>query len=109
MSLSDLLHKDEPAFRQKLLKQLTALNIEDLPLGALAQASGVFRQESLQFDVLAIAASQAYIQVRLGLFFEEISALCPCSGDAPETEQRYCELELTVCAKQDKFHFSLLP
>jgi len=94
--------------KNDLLKALQKVSLDDVPLKLLAQHTGMFDDQSLQFSVLTISQNKSEQIIRLSLFFRELSNLCPCSGDDIEKHDGFCELLLTLNRHDRTAVFSLL-
>ena len=97
-----------PDFDKTVLQALSKLEIELLPLKELASSSGLFVQDSLQFSILNKQATGNHLVLKLGVFYQEISSMCPCSGEDPETIDGHCEIKMTINKPDGLTHFSLL-
>ena len=91
---------DTPDFEQQLLQALKQLEPYHLPLKQVAQFSGLFVQDSLQFSLLGKREDDQQLILKLSVFYQEISTMCPCSGQESEKIEGHCEMEMTV-DKQD--------
>ena len=89
-----------PDFEAELLRALKQLDTDDLPLKQLAQYSGLFDKNSLEFSVLSKRETEHQLIMKLGVFYQEISSMCPCTGDGPETAEGHCEMQMSI-DKQD--------
>ena len=87
-------------FDEKLLMALSKFSASQLPLKQVAQFSGLFDQDSLQFSILAKDENDEAILVKLGVFYHEIANCCPCSGEEAQNMAGHCELLLSI-NKQD--------
>ena len=91
-----------------LLKALSKLDPCQLPLKQLAQYSGLFDQDSLQFSILAKDENDEAILVKLSLFYQEISNPCPCSGEELENMAGHCELMLYLDKRDGSANLKIL-
>ena len=82
-----------------------------LPPGILpllqAASRGVPDDREIRIMLLDAVDDQDGIQVRVGIFFNEILAGCSC-GDQPMSLQSYCELQVDIDKRTAEARFSLL-
>ncbi|NNJ91943.1 MAG: hypothetical protein HKP55_09725 [Gammaproteobacteria bacterium] len=97
-----------PEFETELLQALKQLEVDQLPLKQAASFSGLFVQDSLQFSLLNQHESDQVLMLKLSVFYQEISNLCPCSGDEPETSEGHCEIQMTIDKSDGLIDFSIL-
>lgn len=90
---------------QQALKKLPA---DQLPLKQLARYSGVFNEQSLQFSILNKDENDKNILVKLGVFYQELASLCPCSGEQPQSIDGHCEMMLCLNKQDGSTTFELL-
>ncbi len=79
---------------QALLLDLQKLDSRQLKLHHLAIASGAFNDDSLKFSLLKKPSSTNTREFKVGLFYQEYSNPCACSGDDAELIDGYCELSV---------------
>lgn len=97
-----------PAFEAELQQALKQLKCTDLPLKQAAHFSGVFVEDTLQVSSLNARDEEQCLIMKLSVFFQEISNLCPCSGDEPETVEGHCEMQMTINKSDGLVGFSVL-
>ena len=97
-----------PAFETELRQVLKQLEPAELPLKQVANFSGVFVEDTLQVSSLTEREEEQYLIFKLSVFYQEISNLCPCSGDEPETVEGHCEMQMTIDKSDGLVDFSVL-
>jgi hypothetical protein len=97
-----------PDFEPKLFQALKQLEPYHLPLKQVARFSGLFVQDTLQFSILAKQETQQQLKLKLGVFYQEISTMCPCSGQEPEKMEGHVEIEMTIDRQHGLINFSIL-
>jgi len=95
-------------FEAKLLQALKQLEANQLPLKQVASHSGHFVQDTLQFSILRKQETNEQLILKLGVFYQEISNQCPCSGDEPETMEGHCEMRMTLDKADGLIDFAIL-
>jgi hypothetical protein len=94
------------AFNETLKSELEALPPGILPL-LQAASRGVPDDREIRIMLLDAVDDQDCIQVKVGIFFNEILAGCSC-GDQPMSLQSYCELQVDIDKRTAEARFSLL-
>jgi len=97
-----------PGFEAELQQALKLLESTDLPLKQVANYSGVFVDDTLRFSLLHKQETGLKLILKLSVFYQEISNLCPCSGDEPETAEGHCEMQMTLDKNDGLVDFSIL-
>ena len=97
-----------PEFETELQLALKQLDVDHLPLKQIASFSGVFVQDTLQFSLLNKQESEQYLELKLSVFYQEISNQCPCSGDEPETEEGHCEMQMRIDKSDGSIDFAII-
>ncbi len=97
-----------PDFEQELQQALKQLEPYHLPLKQVARFSGLFVQDTLQFSILSKKETTDYLILKLSIFYQEISTMCPCSGQEPEKMEGHCEMEMTIDRKDGLIGFTIL-
>jgi hypothetical protein len=97
-----------PDFEAELQQALMQLESNDLPLTQVASHSGHFVQDTLQFSILSKQETDEQLILKFGVFYQEISNLCPCSGDEPETMEGHCEMQMTLDKGDGLIGFSIV-
>ncbi len=97
-----------PEFEQQLLEALKQLEPYHLPLKQVARFSGLFVQDTLQFSILRKNETDQNLLLKLSVFFQEISTMCPCSGQEPEKIEGHCEMEMLINKQDGLISFSIL-
>jgi hypothetical protein len=97
-----------PDFEAELQQALKQLDVNELPLKQVATCSGVFIQEGLGFSLLSTHENKQLLILKLGVFYQEISNLCPCSGDQPETVDGHCEMQMTINKSAGLIDFAIV-
>jgi len=98
----------QAGFDDELKQALAKMPADQLPLKQLAQYSGVFNEHSLQFSILNQDENDTLILLKLGVFYQEIASLCPCSGEQPEYIDGYCEVMMQLNKQDGNTSFELL-
>ncbi|MBF0264450.1 MAG: hypothetical protein HQL46_04200 [Gammaproteobacteria bacterium] len=86
----DIFSAEQNEISSKLKKYLLSLPPEKFSLGELTRFTGFIDNESFSFNILSIQKNSDTIQVKLGLFFNEIMGGCNCSEE-PFHEINYSE------------------
>ena len=97
-----------PQFRQELLEELQQLEPCQLPLKQVARFSGLFEQDGLQFSLLSNNEDEQLLILKLSVFYQEISSMCPCSGQEIEKIDGHCEMNMTINRQDGTVEFSIL-
>ena len=97
-----------PGFETELQQALKQLECADLPLKQIANFSGLFAEDTMQFSLLDKQETELCLTVKLSVFFQEISSQCPCSGEDPETMEGHCEMQMTIDKRDGLVNFSIL-
>lgn len=92
-------------FEQSLKTELLALPLHKLPLQQ-GTRGGYVDGANLQISLLQQSATPAQLQVKVGVFFNEIIAGCSC-GDDPVTEPVYCEMHISIDRRTGVSTFAL--
>lgn len=79
-------------FAEVLKDELAALGPDALPL---VTATGHADTRGLSLSLIRQVEADGALQLRVGVFFQQILAGCSC-GDDPVREPAYCELELVI-------------
>ncbi|HSH29461.1 MAG TPA: hypothetical protein VK971_06085 [Thiohalobacter sp.] len=79
-------------FAEVLKDELSALGPDALPL---VTETGHADTRGLALTLIRQAEADDILQLRVGVFFQQILAGCSC-GDDPASEPAYCELELVI-------------
>ncbi len=109
MQLPALLNSwNTPGFEAELQQALKQLACTDLPLKQVASLSGVFVEDTLQISLLNQQENERQLILKLSVFYQEISNLCPCSGEEPETMQGHCEMQMTVAKNDGSIDFAIV-
>ena len=109
MKLPALLNSwNKPDFDALLLQALKQLDVDQLPLKQVANFSGVFAQDTLQFSLQNKHENEQHLIMKLGIFYQEITNLCPCSGDEPDTMEGYCEIQMMVDKSDGSIDFTIV-
>jgi len=95
-------------FESELKQALKQLDCADLPLKQVANFSGLFAEDSLQFSLLGKQETERNLTVKLSVFFQEISNQCPCSGAEPETMDGHCEMQMTIDKSDGSIGFAII-
>ena len=97
-----------PDFEKELQRALQQLGPDHLPLKKVANFSGLFVQDTLQFSLLKKQESDQSLILKLSIFYQEISNLCPCSGEEAETAEGHCEMQETIAKSDGLIDFNML-
>ncbi|AKH19181.1 hypothetical protein [Sedimenticola thiotaurini] len=93
-------------FEQSLKTELLALPLNNLPLQQ-ATRGGYVDGSNLQITLLQQSATPTQLQVKVGVFFNEIIVGCSC-GDDPVNEPIYCEMHITIDRRTGASLFELM-
>ncbi|RUA05866.1 MAG: hypothetical protein DSY43_03605 [Gammaproteobacteria bacterium] len=75
------------------------LPVGDLPLSVCCQHSGNIDENSIVVTILSSAETEKIVQLKIGIFFQEVLAGCACSDDSSQAmiyENGYCELTAEI-------------
>ena len=85
-------------FKSTLKQEIEALGNKELPLNQATTQGGLADDSDISVLVNSITDNKDHIQVKIGIFFNEIIAGCNC-GDDPAAENTYCEIQLSIDKK----------
>jgi hypothetical protein len=95
-------------FDNDLLQALSKLPSSLLPLKQVARFSGVFEDNNLEFSILKKRETATNLQITLGVFYQELSSLCPCSGEEPEKVDGHCEMQILINKDDGAITFTVI-
>lgn len=95
-------------FDNDLMLALSNLEPYHLPLKQVAHFSGVFEDNSLEFSILKKHETDSDLHITVGIFYQEISSLCPCSGEEPEKVNGHCEMQMMIAKEDGLVTFSII-
>jgi hypothetical protein len=95
-------------FDNDLLQALSKLPSSLLPLKQVARFSGVFEDSSLEFSILKKHETDSNLQITVGIFYRELSSLCPCSGEEPEKVDGHCEMQILISKDNGATTFTVI-
>jgi len=84
------------SFPETLIKELSGLNIGTFTLDKFSSHTGYIDENSLEFSLLSLSSDDKLIYVNLGIYFQEYTTTCPCSGEQPMQAPGYCEQKLVI-------------
>lgn len=78
-------------FSQTLRDELNQAGTAVLPLHLGTSQGGMVDDSQVSVNLISATEAAHYIQVKIGVFFNEIVGGCSC-GDAPAATNAYCEM-----------------
>lgn len=91
-SLSDW---QSESFARTLKGEMESLKPGTLPLYKGTSQGGMVDDSNIAATVMNVAEEDHAILATVGVFFDEIVGGCSC-GDAPASDNAYCELRVTI-------------
>jgi len=87
-----------PEFDATLRNEVRSLGANHLPLQEGLTVGGYALDENLDAKILRAAADDAFIRVRVGIFYSSIIAGCSCADDPTPINENseYCEADIAI-------------
>ncbi|MCK5648535.1 MAG: glucosamine--fructose-6-phosphate aminotransferase [Gammaproteobacteria bacterium] len=104
--VNSLQHWGSEDFKKVLKQELEALADDVLPLDQATCQGGKADASDISALINSATENDRKIQVRVGIFFNEIIAGCNC-GDDPMAENTYCELLVSIDKTSAETDFTL--
>jgi hypothetical protein len=95
------------AFNQVLKRELADFKSGDFPLHKAITQGGLVDDKEISFSILNSIEKEQDIDVKLGVFFNEIVGGCSC-GDPPMQVTNYCELLIKINKQTSETLITLL-
>ncbi len=93
-------------FKKTLKQELEALEDGTLPLDQAICQGGKADGSKISALINSATEKDTTIQVKVGVFFDEIIAGCNC-GDDPMSENTYCDLMVSIDKTTAEAHFAI--
>lgn len=94
-------------FSKTLKEELENLNSGVLPLQMATTQGGLVDDSNLSALINQFSDNDTSIQIKVGIFFNEIVAGCNCDDD-PASDNTYCELLVSIDKMSAETTFSLI-
>ena len=101
---------NQPGFRATLKHEIEQLHSGQLPLQQGLSSSSHALDDAVSVMILGVSDDPGFIHARVGVFFSGIIAGCNCADDPTpvDTQNEYCELQLTIAKATAATSVSLL-
>lgn len=93
--------KETRVFENRLKRVLAEVDTELFELERDAQHSGLIDSGTLEFSIFGHSREARGLRVKIGIYFRELTAVCPCGGEAPEYTQGLCYRTLLIRDNND--------
>jgi hypothetical protein len=102
-----LQHVNKEGFRSVLVEELMALESGKLPLHKGSNRGGPIDDSNLMISVLGVDESERSVDVRIGIFFNEIITGGSCL-DGDSLENAYCEMMVSINRESAEVEFQVM-
>ena len=102
-----LRHWGTESFSKTLKQEVEALEPGVLPLNLATTQGGIVDDSNICALINQVTDNTSDIQIKAGIFFNEIIAGCNCNDD-PVSDNTYCELLIIIDKTTAEANFSLL-
>ncbi|WP_198266254.1 glucosamine--fructose-6-phosphate aminotransferase [sulfur-oxidizing endosymbiont of Gigantopelta aegis] len=93
-------------FKSTLKEELQTLSDNALPLHHATTQGGKVDASNIAALINSASENNTHIQIKVGIFFNEIIAGCNCDDD-PMSENTYCELLVSIDKSTAEADFNL--
>ncbi len=100
-------HLNKEDFRSVLVEELLALDSGTLPLHKGSNRGGPIDESNLMISVLGVDESEPRVDVRIGVFFNEIISGGSCL-DEDTLENAYCEIRVSINRESAEVEFEVM-
>jgi hypothetical protein len=95
------------SFSKTLKQEIEALPSGILPLELATTQGGLVDDSNIAALINQSTETQTSIEIKVGIFFNEIIAGCNCNDD-PVKENTYCELMVAINKATAETHFKII-
>ncbi|MBA3031564.1 MAG: hypothetical protein KKF85_16375 [Gammaproteobacteria bacterium] len=101
---------NQPGFRATLKHEVEQLPSGQLPLQQGLTSSSHALDDAISVMIISVSDDPAFIHAKVGVFFSGIIAGCNCADDPTpvDTQNEYCELQLTIAKATAETSVTLL-
>jgi hypothetical protein len=96
------------SFTRTLKSEIEGLKPGTLPLYKGTTQGGIVDDSNITVTVMNVAEEDNAIQATVGVFFDEMVGGCSC-GDAPASENAYCEIRVSIDKSTAETEFEVNP